>query len=109
MVSRRRALDGTSLVAGGGGGYGRCFAIPHSIMQSSHVCFGRAGLFTVASMDGSEVGLAVTHAHVKGMTSLMVAKCLHCVRTACALRAHCVQIVHTEARILTQEYLSPVH
>ena len=29
--------------------------------------------------------------------------------TACALRAHCVHIVHAEARILTQEYLSPVY
>ena len=26
-----------------------------------------------------------------------------------ALRAHCVHIAHTEARILTQEYLSPVY
>ena len=34
---------------------------------------------------------------------------VHCVRTACALRAHCVHIVHAEARILTQEYLSPVY
>ena len=38
-----------------------------------------------------------------------LAKCLHCVRTACALRAHCVHIAHAEARILTQEYLSPVY
>ena len=38
-----------------------------------------------------------------------MAKCLHCVRTACALRAHCVHIAHAEARILTQEYLSPVY
>ena len=29
--------------------------------------------------------------------------------TACALRAHCVHIAHAEARILTQEYLSPVY
>ena len=27
--------------------------------------------------------------------------------TACALHAHCVHIAHTEAGILTQEYLSP--
>ena len=38
-----------------------------------------------------------------------MAKCLHCVRTACALRVHCVHIAHAEARILTQEYLSPVY
>eukprot|EP00670_Eutreptiella_braarudii_P002387 CAMPEP_0174300478 /NCGR_PEP_ID=MMETSP0809-20121228/58482_1 /TAXON_ID=73025 ORGANISM="Eutreptiella gymnastica-like, Strain CCMP1594" /NCGR_SAMPLE_ID=MMETSP0809 /ASSEMBLY_ACC=CAM_ASM_000658 /LENGTH=181 /DNA_ID=CAMNT_0015406053 /DNA_START=1899 /DNA_END=2446 /DNA_ORIENTATION=- len=38
-------------------------------MQSSHVCFGRAELFTVASMDGSEVGSQVTRAHVRGMTA----------------------------------------
>ena len=37
------------------------------------------------------------------------AKCLHCVRTAWALRAHCVHIAHAEARILTQEYLSLVY
>ena len=34
---------------------------------------------------------------------------LHCVRTVCALRAHCVHIVHAEASTLTQEYLSPVY
>ena len=37
-----------------------------------------------------------------------MAKCLHCVRTACALRAHCVHSAHAEARILTQEYHSSV-
>ena len=37
-----------------------------------------------------------------------LAKCLHCVRTACALRAHCVHSAHAEARILTQEYHSSV-
>ena len=36
-----------------------------------------------------------------------MAKLLHCVRTACALRGHCVHTVHAEAGILTQEYLSP--
>ena len=35
------------------------------------------------------------------------AKTLHCVRTVCALRAHCVHAAHSEAGILTQEYLSP--
>ena len=29
--------------------------------------------------------------------------------TAWALRGHCVHIVHAEARILTEEYLSPVY
>ena len=29
--------------------------------------------------------------------------------TVCALRGHCVHTAHTEARILTQEYLSPVY
>ena len=38
-----------------------------------------------------------------------MAKISHCVRTACALRAHYVHIAHAEARILTQEYLSPVY
>ena len=38
-------------------------------MQSSHVCFRRAELFTVASMDGSEVGSEVIRAHVRGMTA----------------------------------------
>ena len=36
-----------------------------------------------------------------------MAKFLHCVRTACALRGHCVHTGHAEAGILTQEYLSP--
>ena len=36
-----------------------------------------------------------------------VAKLLHCVRTVCALRGHCVHTAHAEAGILTQEYLSP--
>ena len=36
-----------------------------------------------------------------------MAKSLHCVRTACALRGHCVHTAHAEAGILTQEYLSP--
>ena len=35
------------------------------------------------------------------------AKLLHCVRTACALRGHCVHTAHVEAGILTQEYVSP--
>ena len=35
-----------------------------------------------------------------------VAKLLHCVRTARALRGHCVRTTHTEAGTLTQEYLS---
>ena len=35
-----------------------------------------------------------------------LAKLLHCVRTACALRGHCVHTAHAEAGILTQEYLS---
>ena len=49
--------------------YGRSFAIPRRIMQSSHVCFGRAELFTVASMDGSKGGSQVTRTHVRGMTA----------------------------------------
>ena len=36
-----------------------------------------------------------------------MAKFLHCVRTACALRGHCVHTAHAKAGILTQEYLSP--
>ena len=36
---------------------------------------------------------------------LTLAKLLHCVRTAWALCAHCMHTVHTEAGILTQEYL----
>ena len=35
------------------------------------------------------------------------AKLLHCVRTVCALRGHCVHTAHAEAGILTQEYLPP--
>ena len=42
--------------------------------------------------------------HILGQLLLIPqAKCLHCVRTAWALRAHCVHIAHAEARILTQE------
>ena len=56
--------------------------------------------------------MEIPHIHMVNLASVLLLILLQyrlSVCIACALRAHCVHIAHAAARILTQEYLSPVY